>query len=137
MTAEHEIRRTIAEFAQYLDERRWVEWSELFTEQATFQHLSGRAAILAFMQGEELATMPELFRKHVTTNLVITISDADAQVDSDLVLHERLGEGPWILRMGRYTDVLVPVAGGRWRFSDRQLAWTANGLDRWDAGQGD
>jgi hypothetical protein len=137
MTADAEIRRAIAQFAQYLDERRWVEWSGLFTEQATFQHVSGRAAILAFMRAGELATMPDLFRKHVTTNLVITITDTGARVESDLVLHERLGPGPWIMRLGRYTDAMVPAAGGRWQFSDRQLAWTANGLDRWEAGQGD
>ena len=56
---------------------------------------------------------------------------------SDLILHERLGTGPWILRMGRYTDRLVPAPDGRWLFADRQLTWTANGLDTWRAGESD
>lgn len=137
MTADSQIRRTIAQFAQYLDERRFVEWSELFTEDATFQHLSGRAEILAFMQGDELGTMPDLFRKHITANLIISATEAEAAVESDLILHERLGTGPWILRHGKYTDRLVPAADGRWRFADRQLRWTANGLDVWRAGEGD
>jgi hypothetical protein len=137
MSADNQIRRTIAQFSQYLDERRFLEWSELFTERATFQHISGRAAILAFMRGEELATMPDLFRKHVTTNLIITFGDDEACVESDLVLHERLGKGPWILRMGKYVDRLAPSPDGRWLFADRQLSWTANGLDKWDAGKGE
>jgi len=137
MAAESQIRRTIARFAQYLDERRFAEWSELFTQDAVFQHLTGRGAILAFMRAEELATMPDLFRKHVTTNLIITLGANEAHVESDLVLHERLGKQPWILRMGKYIDDMVPGPGGRWLFASRQLEWTANGLDKWDAGQGD
>ena len=136
MSADQQIRRTIAQFAQYLDERRFVEWSELFTADATFQQLAGRGSILAFMQADELATMPDLFRKHVTTNLIITTLAAAATAESDLILHERLGSGPWILRMGKYTDRLVRAHGGRWLFADRQLAWTANGLDNWRAGEG-
>jgi hypothetical protein len=137
MAAESQIRRTIAQFAQYLDERRFAEWSELFTQDAVFLHLTGRSEILAFMRGGELATMPDLFRKHVTANLVITLGEHDAHVESDLVLHERLGRQPWILRMGKYIDDMVPGPGGRWLFASRQLEWTANGLDKWDAGRGD
>jgi hypothetical protein len=137
MAAEEQIRRTIAQFAQYLDERRFAEWGELFTQDGVFQHLTGRGAILAFMRGGELATMPDLFRKHVTTNLVITLGEDAAHVESDLVLHERLGQQAWILRMGKYIDDMVPGPGGRWLFARRQLEWTANGLDKWAAGQGD
>jgi SnoaL-like domain len=123
-----QIRRTIAQFAHYLDERRWAEWGELFTDDATILHLSGRSSILAFMQAEELGTMPDLFRKHDTTNLIITSSGTEAAVVSDLILHE------WLLRMGKYTDRLVPAPDGRRLFADRRLAWTANGLDTWRAG---
>jgi len=123
---EGEIRRTLAEFGQYLDERRFDEWAALFTEEATFQHLTRRSEILAFMLQDELATIPELFRKHDTTNIVITLNGDQAHVESDLVLVERLGDNPWDFRFGKYIDEMVRE--DRWLFANRQLLWTANGL---------
>jgi 3-phenylpropionate/cinnamic acid dioxygenase small subunit len=135
MNDEAEIRRTLAEFGQYLDERRFDEWSQLFAEDAIFMRLQRRDAIRSFMLGEELATMPELFRKHVTSNLVIKLEGDRAHVESDLVLFERLGGGPWILRFGKYIDDMVRDVD-RWRIQERQLSWTANGLDVHRAGEG-
>jgi hypothetical protein len=141
MSADSQIRRTIAQFGQYLDERRFAEWAALFTEDAAFQHLTGgRAEIQAHMETEELARLPELYRKHAAVNPIIDIGNGAAHAETDLVLYERLGAGPWILRMGKYTDDLVPGPDGPdgpWLFANRQLAWTANGLDRWQAGEGD
>jgi 3-phenylpropionate/cinnamic acid dioxygenase small subunit len=126
LSDEGEIRRTLAEFGQYLDQRRFEEWAALFTEDATFQHLERRQVILDFMLTEELATIPELFRKHDTTNVVITLSGDTAHVESDLVLFERLGNRPWEFRFGKYIDEFVRE--DRWLFANRQLHWTANGL---------
>lgn len=135
MNDEGEIRRTIAEFGQYLDERRFEDWSQLFTEDATFEGRKDRSAILALILGAELATMPALFRKHVTSNVIINLDGDKANVVSDLVLFERLGDGPWIFRFGKYVDDMVR-SGGRWLFMERQLSWTANGLDVHVAGEG-
>jgi len=126
MNDEGEIRRTLAEFGQFLDERRFDEWAQLFTEDATFMGVQPRGEILTMMLGGELATIPELFRKHVTSNAVIRLDGARAHVESDLVLFERLAEAPWIFRFGRYIDDFVRE--DRWRFHERQLIWTANGL---------
>ncbi len=52
------IRRTASEFCMFLDERRFKEWSEVFTEDGRFGHLESRAAILALIEGDELATYP-------------------------------------------------------------------------------
>jgi 3-phenylpropionate/cinnamic acid dioxygenase small subunit len=127
MSDEDGIRRTLAAFGQCLDERRFDEWSQLFLEDAVFLHLRGRATILKFMLGEELATIPELFRKHVTENAIITVDGDRAHVESDLVLFERLGEGSWVFRFGKYLDEMT-LHDGRWLFAERQLVWTANGL---------
>ena len=128
MSAEESIRRSIAAFGQYLDERRFEEWSSLFTEDAVFQHVRTRSEILAFMLGEELATIPELFRKHLTSNLIIDVNGNKAHVESDLVLFERMGELPWVFRFGKYLDDMVCI-GEQWLFQNRQLVWTADGLE--------
>jgi 3-phenylpropionate/cinnamic acid dioxygenase small subunit len=125
---EGEIRRTIAEYCQYMDERRFEEWSRLFAEDARFQTTRQRGAILSLILGEELATVPDLFRKHVATNLIIDLDGDSAHVVSDLVLFERHDGGPWILRFGKYADKMVRQ-GKRWLFQERQVIWTANGLE--------
>jgi hypothetical protein len=125
MNAAEEIRRTLAEFGRYLDERRFVELSELFCEDGSFGQTTGRAEILSEMLGGPLATKPELFRKHATVNSTIVVSDASAEVTSDLLLFERWGEGPWDFRFGRYEDSFRQVKE-RWLIERRQLLWTAN-----------
>jgi hypothetical protein len=125
MTVEEEIRRTLAEFGRYLDERRFVEWSELFCEDGGFGDTKGRAQILSDMERGQLGTEPELFRKHATVNSTITVNGETATAISDMLLFERWGEGPWDFRFGRYEDTLRKV-DDRWLFEHRQLLWTAN-----------
>jgi hypothetical protein len=45
LSDDDEIRRTFAEFCQFLDDRRFEDWANLFTEDAVFNRLSGRATI--------------------------------------------------------------------------------------------
>jgi len=127
MTDEEGVRRTMALFCQYLDERRFAEFSDLFSADGVFGRATGPAAILEMMSGGGLARRPELFRKHLCGNIVIEVHDAQAEATSDLVLFERDGEQPWQLRFGSYHDVLVRQ-GEAWLFLNRQLTWTANGL---------
>jgi 3-phenylpropionate/cinnamic acid dioxygenase small subunit len=120
MSDEEGIRRTIAEFCQFLDDRRFEDWSNLFTEAGEFQDLKGRAEILRYILGDQLATIPELKRKHTISNIIIDVSGDEATAVSDLVIFDRMGDEPWIYRVGDYTDHLVRE-GGRWLFAKRQL----------------
>jgi ketosteroid isomerase-like protein len=128
VSSQDEIRRTLAEFGRFLDERRFTEWSELFTDEATFGETAGRATILAKMLEGELATQPELFRKHATVNSTILVEGDHATAVSDLLLFERETDGAWLMRFGLYEDTLRQV-GDRWLIQRRQLSWTANPID--------
>jgi hypothetical protein len=123
MTDEERIRRTLARFCQALDDRRFVDWTETFTEDGVFGARNGRAEILAMIQVGELATMPELVRKHTVTNAIIDVHGETAEAVSDLVMFDKVGEGPWTIRVGRYTDQLARQADGEWLFTRRQLDW--------------
>ncbi len=129
MTDEEGVRRTLARFCQYLDDRRFAEFSGLFMPDAVFGRASGREAIHELTAGGGLARNPELFRKHLTGNVVVDVQDERAEATSDLVMFERVGDEPWQLRFGVYHDVLVKH-GDAWLFASRQLTWTANGLRR-------
>ncbi len=121
------IRDTHARFCQYLDERRFAEWAALFAVDGTFQGIRTRAEILAAIERGGLARRPELMRKHITANFIIELDGDHAEVESDLVLYEREGEGEFLIRTGKYTDRMVRE-GERWLFEDRDLEWTANAL---------
>jgi hypothetical protein len=69
----------------------------------------------------ELATMPELSRKHAIVNITIDVKGDRATTKCDLCMFDRLGaDAPWTLRVGRYDDQLVKVEG-RWFFKHREL----------------
>ncbi len=126
-TDEESIGRTLAEFCQFLDGRRFREWSELFTEDGEFggsTQRKGRQTIYDMISTAELATKPELQRKHTVGNIVIHVDGDAASVESDLVMFDRTNDGPWTIRVGKYTDRMVRQ-DGRWLFANRQLEWIA------------
>lgn len=125
MTDEDSIRTIVARYSHCLDDRRFKEWSETFTEDGVFGSRYGRAAIYENILGGELATIPELQRRHIVTNLEITVHGAEADAVSDLLMYDKLGDAPWTLRIGRYYDKLRRQADGDWLFSERRLEWTA------------
>ena len=123
MTDEDAIRNTIARFCQNLDSRRFVEWSETFTEDGVFNQLNGRAAILNMILGGELATKPELRRQHAVTNSIIDVTGDTATATSDLSMYDRVGDGPITVQTGRYYDRLARQPNGDWLFTQRRLEW--------------
>jgi enamine deaminase RidA (YjgF/YER057c/UK114 family) len=124
MTDEEIIRITVARYSHCLDDRRFKEWSETFTEGGVFGGRHGRSEIYQNILGGELATIPELQRRHVVTNLEILVHGAEADATSDLLMYDKLGDAPWTLRVGRYYDKLVRQPKGDWLFSERRLEWT-------------
>jgi ketosteroid isomerase-like protein len=116
------IRNLLAAFCQHLDARRFKEWSETFAEDGIFGARRGRAAIYESILAGELALNPQLQRKHAVVNAVINVDGDAATSVSDLVMFDSLADGPWTIRVGRYTDRLRRT-GDRWLFSERQLQW--------------
>jgi ketosteroid isomerase-like protein len=124
MTDEDAIRNTIARFCQCLDSRQFQAWTETFTPDGVFGRQRGRAAILAMIQGGELAMQPQLKRQHAVTNSIIDIHGDTAESTSDLTMYDRVGDGPITVRTGRYYDKLARQPDGAWLFTERRLEWT-------------
>ena len=123
MTDADEIRNTLARFCQCLDDRRFEEFSQTFAEDGSFNDRRGRATILKWIQGAELATRPELKRKHAVVNVIVNVHGDRAQATSDLLMFDQVGSDPWTIRVGRYTDELVRQPTGEWLFAKRHLAF--------------
>jgi hypothetical protein len=124
MTDEDVIRNTVARYSHCLDDRRFKEWSETFTEDGVFGSRNGRSAIYQNILGGELNTIPELQRRHIVTNLEVLVHGEEADAISDLLMYDKLGDAPWTLRIGRYYDKLRRQPDGDWLFSERRLEWT-------------
>jgi enamine deaminase RidA (YjgF/YER057c/UK114 family) len=124
MTDEETIRNTVARYSHCLDDRRFKEWSETFTEDGVFGSRHGRSEIYQNILGGELATIPELQRRHIVTNLEVLVHGAEADAISDLLMYDKLGDAAWTLRIGRYYDKLQRQANGDWLFTERRLEWT-------------
>jgi hypothetical protein len=121
VTDADEIRNTLARFCQFLDDRRFEEFSQTFAEDGAFGERAGRAAIFEWISHAELATRPELKRKHAVTNAIVEVLGDRAISTSDLVMFDQVGDGPVTIRVGRYTDELVRQPDGAWLFSKRNL----------------
>jgi 2-iminobutanoate/2-iminopropanoate deaminase len=127
MNDEDIIRNTVSRYSHCLDDRRFKEWSETFTEDGVFGSRHGRAAIYENILGGELATIPELQRRHIVSNLEIMVHGDEADAIGDLLMYDKRGDGPWILRVGRYYDKLRRQPSGDWLFSERRLEWIDGG----------
>ncbi|GAB3872841.1 hypothetical protein GCM10029964_011960 [Kibdelosporangium lantanae] len=117
-----EIRNTIARNNHALDDRRYDDCVRTYAPDGVIAGRRGHAAIREFMNHQELATRPDLERRHVNTNIAITVAGDVAEAVSDLLIHDRVADGPWTLTaVGRYTDTLARQADGSWLFTERKL----------------
>ncbi len=122
MSDEEHIRRLLARFVQLRDDKRFAEWSELFTRDGSFSygsvHLEGRRAI----NDHVAELLADDSGKHQCFNSVIEVSGDSASVSSDFVKIDPLpGGGYGVTTMGRYLDDLVRD-GGVWRIANRRVA---------------
>ncbi len=128
------VRRLMALYSQLLDDCRFEEWAQLFTDDAVFSvwgnAYSGRAAIRDGIG----AMAPERPGKHVAFATVVDFAtDADgdrALAWTDFVALADAGPGEWgrsyaVATAARYYDVLVRVRGDGgetgWRFHRRDI----------------
>ncbi len=122
------IRRLIAVYSQLLDDGRWDEWGDLFTEDAVFtvwgNAYSGRQEIVKAISGMQ----PEFPGKHVAFATVVDLGGKDgdrALAWTDFLAMADAGPGQWgrsyaVATAARYYDRLVRE-DGRWRFSRRDI----------------
>jgi 3-phenylpropionate/cinnamic acid dioxygenase small subunit len=122
MTDSDQIRNTIAHNNQLLDDRHYEECATTFTEDGAIGPYKGRKAILEFMASQGLGANPDLQRRHIVTNIMITIAGEEAVAISDLLLYDKVGNEEWKLTaIGRYTDHLAKQTNDTWLFTNRQL----------------
>ena len=125
MDDDRAIRRLITVYSQLLDDGRWDEWGELFTDDAVFtvwdQAYTGRKEIVDAISGMQ----PEQPGKHVAFATVLDLDGDRALAWTDFVVLADTGPGQWgrsyaVATAARYYDRLVRD-GTRWRFARRDI----------------
>jgi ketosteroid isomerase-like protein len=115
------IRRAIALYGQLVDEKRFAEWGDLFTEDARFvargQQFTGRAVIVETI-GSMMATP---ITKHLAGIPVVDVDSELAKAWTDLTTFVTGESGIAVVTTGRYYDEFRLDRDGRWRFTARVL----------------
>lgn len=118
--SESEIRRTLAEYCQLLDDGRFDEWIDVFTEDVAFavmgRTLQGRDAVRAFIEPSQQA---DARGRHMISEPLIRIDSDRADVTTDYCF---IGQDLAVSSAGRYHDVVVND-GDRWRISEREIVF--------------
>jgi uncharacterized protein (TIGR02246 family) len=127
--SENAVRRTLAEYCQTLDDGRFDEWVDLFTDDVVFtvmgHRLLGRAEVRAFIEPTQQA---DSRGRHMLSEPVIDVDGDTAQATTDYAFVARNHR---ILSAGRYHDVLRHDPD-RWRIAAREIVFL--GDDPADAG---
>lgn len=120
-----QIGRTLAEYCQLLDDGRFDQWADLFTEDARLVLLgrvtTGRHAIRDYMMGVQSEGSRGL---HMTANILVDADGDTATATTDYMFVRPSGGGLAIIAAGHYYDRLVR-GGTRWRFSEREITLLA------------
>jgi 3-phenylpropionate/cinnamic acid dioxygenase small subunit len=128
-----QVRTLLARYCQLMDDRRYPEWSELFTADGVWalggKEYRGPSETQAYMD-QLLRRRPDRRTKHVNTNLLIELDGAEGRVTSDYAMLASEPRGaPWkVVAMGRYFDRVVRTPDGSgWQFAERRLGTAAEG----------
>jgi hypothetical protein len=133
----HELQQLRARYCQYLDDGRWEELVELFTEDGEFAGLSsarGRPELLEFFPGLQQGSLTSWW--HFSTSETLDL-DGDVATGETWLLQPCVVDGKAQIAAGRYTDRMVRDTDGRWRFELRRVSffWWADLTEGWDAGK--
>ena len=121
LIATNEIRNLVAQYAQYTDDTRLEEWTELFVEDARMEAggrpLEGRPALTEWITG----VTSSMKLRHIMGGVTVTLDSAtEAHGAADMILLAAV-EGSWVLvGAPRYVDRYVKTDAG-WRFAERIL----------------
>jgi hypothetical protein len=118
-----EIAQLRARYCQYLDDGRWDDLVDLFTEDGSFVGLStvtGRAALRTFFADLQSGRLKAWwhFSSNETIDLVDDRATGETWLDQPCVVDDK----PHIAA-GRYTDRMRRCADGRWRFEERKVTF--------------
>ena len=125
------IRQLLVAYCQTCDDGRFEEWSELYTDDATFTVVGtthrGRAALRAFIEG---AQPPESRGKHFLSEPSIDVDGDMASCVTDYIFLARQDTGIAVTSAGRYLDEVVRDRDGSrygWRFAAREIVFLGQG----------
>jgi 3-phenylpropionate/cinnamic acid dioxygenase small subunit len=121
-----DIRRTLALYSRYNDEKDSTAWSELWTENGSVTDRSGtyvgRPAIKRFVDGINEAN-PDRDTIHWCANSVISVAGDTGLAHTDIVFAARptSPDAQWTVSgINHYTDRLVR-SGPKWLFESRRI----------------
>jgi len=145
MTAEEQIRRTIAQYVQAYHSYDVDEFTRLFTSDGAFvtrtpdDEYRGQAALRQFAENRQrrAAASPSMRVKLICGASLITVNGDAVEALTDFIVFYLNGETPWFVKMGTpgaqivgqwylgivglYADRLVPTDDGRWLFAERRV----------------
>lgn len=121
LTPAEQIRRTIVEYGQFIDDRKLDAWLELYCHDAVHEinegRHEGRAQLRAFMEAA-FARIGNL--RHIMLGSSIHVVGESATATTDWMTFRRAADGtPAVASVGRWDDTLR-VEDGRWRFAHRR-----------------
>ena len=117
-----EIAQLRATYCHLLDDRRWNEFNDLFTEDATFdglRRISGKAAIHEFFSVECPKIADQFW--HFCSNGSIDVH-GDTATGRISMEYFSVTSGISYVSFGHYDDVIVRTDGG-WKFASRRITF--------------
>lgn len=131
------IQQLRASYCQCLDDGRWDELVQLFTEDGAFVGLAtarGREELRTFFADLQQGSLTAWW--HFSSNETIELT-GDSATGQTWLLQPCVVDGQSQLAAGRYIDQMVRCADGSWRFTERKVRffWWVDLESGWDAGR--
>ncbi len=133
----HELQSLYADYCACIDERRYSDWPEFFTEDCVYKVIPrenhDRGLPLATLAFESRAMLKDrvvaitqtlfhapYYQRHIVSAVRVTGVDGDpVRAEANyLIVRTKQNEPSEVFNAGRYVDVLVREQGG-WRFRKR------------------
>lgn len=118
----HAIGQLRARYCQALDDGRWENLADTFTDDGAFVGLStarGRAEMLEFFPQLNSSTVTSWW--HFSSNETVEL-DGDTATGTTWLLQPCVVDGESQIAAGRYEDTMVRTAHG-WRFQERRVSF--------------
>jgi hypothetical protein len=133
----HELQQLRARYCQYLDDGRWEELVDLFTDDGEFVGLSaarGHSELLEFFPRLQQGSLTSWW--HFSANETLEL-DGDRATGETWLLQPCVVGGQAQVAAGRYTDRMVRYEESSWRFEQRRVTffWWSDLIHGWDAGR--
>lgn len=118
----HEIGQLRARYCQALDDGRWDELADTFTDDGAFVGLStarGREEMLEFFPQLNASTVTSWW--HFSSNETVEL-DGGTATGTTWLLQPCVVDGESQIAAGRYEDTMVRTVQG-WRFTERRVSF--------------